>query len=40
VQEEERTKGKGFRPGMAFYRRERVRGWCIRYGSLIEVELE
>jgi hypothetical protein len=26
VQEEERTKGKGFRPGMAFYRRGRVRG--------------
>jgi hypothetical protein len=30
VQEEERTKGKRFRPGMAFYRR----------GSLMEVELE
>jgi hypothetical protein len=33
VQEEERTKGKGFRPGMAFYRRGRVRGWRIRRGS-------
>jgi hypothetical protein len=40
VQEEERTKGKGFRPGMAFYRRGRVRGWCICQGSLMEVELE
>jgi hypothetical protein len=39
-QEEERTKGEGFRPGMAFYRRERVRGWHICRGSLIEVELE
>jgi hypothetical protein len=39
VQEEERTKGKGFRPGMAFYRRGRVRGWRIRRGSLMEVEL-
>jgi hypothetical protein len=40
VQEEERTKGKGFRAGMAFYRRGRVRGWRIRRGSLMEVELE
>jgi hypothetical protein len=32
VQEEERKKGKGFRPGMAFYRRERVRGWRISQG--------
>jgi hypothetical protein len=40
VQEEERTKGKGFRPGMAFCRRGRVRGWRIRQGSLMEVELE
>jgi hypothetical protein len=40
VQEEERTKGQGFRPGMAFYRRGRVRGWRIRRGSLMEVELE
>jgi hypothetical protein len=39
VQEEERTKGKGFRPGMAFYRRGRVRGWHICRGSLMEVEL-
>jgi hypothetical protein len=40
VQEEERTKGKGFRPGMAFYRRGRVRGWRMgRGGSLMEVEL-
>jgi hypothetical protein len=39
VQEEERTKGKGFRPGMAFYRRGRVRGWLICRGSLMEVEL-
>jgi hypothetical protein len=39
VQEEERIKGKGFRPGMAFYRRGRVRGWRIRQGSLMEVEL-
>jgi hypothetical protein len=39
VQEEERTKWKGFRPGMAFYRRGKVRGWCIRQGSLMEVEL-
>jgi hypothetical protein len=40
VQEEERTKGKGFRTGMAFYKRGRVRGWCIRQWSLMEVELE
>jgi hypothetical protein len=40
VQEEERTKGKGFRPGMAFYRKGRVQGWHIRRGSLMEVELE
>jgi hypothetical protein len=40
VQEEKRTKGKGFRPGMAFYRRGRVRGWRIHQGSLMEVELE
>jgi hypothetical protein len=40
VQEEERTKEKGFRPGMAFYRRGRVRGWLIHQGSLMEVELE
>jgi hypothetical protein len=40
VQEEERTKGKGFRPGIAFYRRGRVRGWRICRGSLMEVELE
>jgi hypothetical protein len=41
VQEEERTEGKGFRAGMAFYRRGRVRGWRIRGGgvSLMEVEL-
>jgi hypothetical protein len=39
VQEEERTKGKGFRPGMAFYRRGKVRGWRICRGSLMEVEL-
>jgi hypothetical protein len=32
VQEEERTKGKGFRPGMAFYRRGRVRGWRMCRG--------
>jgi hypothetical protein len=40
MQKEERTKGKGFRPSMAFYRRARVRGWRIRQGSLMEVELE
>jgi hypothetical protein len=40
VQEEERKKEQGFRPGMAFYRRGRVRGWCICWGSLMEVELE
>jgi hypothetical protein len=41
VQEEERTKWKGFGPGMAFYRRGgRVRGWRICQGSLVEVELE
>jgi hypothetical protein len=40
VQEEERTKGKRFRPGMAFCRRERVRGWRILQGPLIEVEIE
>jgi hypothetical protein len=39
VQEEERTKRKGFRSGMAFYRRGRVRGWHICRGSLMEVEL-
>jgi hypothetical protein len=32
VQEEERKKGKGFRPGMDFHRRGRVRGWCICQG--------
>jgi hypothetical protein len=30
VQEEE--KRGWFRPGMAFYRRGRVRGWCMRQG--------
>jgi hypothetical protein len=30
VQEEERTKGKGFRPGMAFYRRGR---WSLFLGG-------
>jgi hypothetical protein len=39
VQEEERTKGKEFRPGMAFYRRGRVRGWRIRRWRWSLVEL-
>jgi hypothetical protein len=32
VQEEERKKGKGFRPGMTFYRTGSIRGCCIHWG--------